>query len=509
MSTTMLKSLLATLALESQEEPKTIAEEAVADVAAEKVAEAEKAATAAAAAPTDTPPTETVPTEEPAVTEEEVEKVEDVTQALESLCLMMESAVKSGKGYSRLELALHDTAVVGHCKRLKIEPPLRPSLESVAAQGAEAETQLVLASLESYVEKLQDVALEASGSFVLSLSQEGFGTTLAEGIKKLFAYIKAYATKVYNWFASRLMKKHSREKVDKYNAIFAREGLSVTATPEQMAAAIKKSVGNSGYLDEIKTILTGLLESASKDMLNLDESSTFRSVAEKLQQLSDTYARIGHDEFVLKYCHGNNRFTAGRIADQFVSARFVFNRLAHAVSMAAKAVNATDGEAHRELFDYVSFTRQRNELLALVKQEVAVVKQAVDNHNSQSYDENEELLLSQMDLAEKIQKFIKSFEGRRNTPVKSLGDYVELRDKLYDIGSDLAGALQTIGDLRVKEDSSYGPGAERKSFQLVNYALNGIRESIAIVQRSARSVDAYIEHLSPIAEILEKLEKGV
>lgn len=98
------------------------------------------------------------------VTEEEVETVVDVTQSLESLVLCMRSA--EGR-YSPRELALHDAAVEAQCKRLKLQPPLRPSLESIDAHGAEAETQLVLESLESYVEKLQDVALEAAATLAI------------------------------------------------------------------------------------------------------------------------------------------------------------------------------------------------------------------------------------------------------------------------------------------------------------------------------------------------------
>ena len=372
MSTTMLKSLLATLALESQEAPKSIAEEAVADVAAEKVAEAEKVAADAAVAPTDTPPAEPaaetapaveapaeasadptpaepvevaapaeeLPAEEPTVTEEEVEKVEDVTQALESLCLVMESAVKSGKGYSRLELALHDTAVVGHCKRLKLQPPLRPSLESIGVHGAQAETQLVLESLESYVEKLREVALEARAEVLLggyTLSQESLSsifTRFLEMLKKLWEKIKQNAQKLRNWINLKLAPASLRKEIQKMNEIYKQAGVKTNATPQEVVRTIGESFGHIKEFEFLKDLFEEVSRTSAYKLRKGGNVETLLKDAEtRLERLREQLNSVGGFDAVHDFAGSNTSNAAGQIKLTFSDIKTLVGSAGRAVSL--------------------------------------------------------------------------------------------------------------------------------------------------------------------------------
>lgn len=189
--------------------------------------------------------------QEETITAEEVETVVEVTQSLESLALSMRSAEG---GYNPRELALHDAAVEAQCKRLKLQPPLRPSLESIDAHGAEAETQLVLESLESYVEKLQDVAMEAiCNSEIQTLSLEGFGEKLKEVLIKLWEKIQVYLRYVGNWISKHLLKALDRAEVAKVEAAYKSSGLKLNATPEEMVDSLIAYYGGTkdfGWLVE-------------------------------------------------------------------------------------------------------------------------------------------------------------------------------------------------------------------------------------------------------------------
>lgn len=109
---------------------------------------------------------------------EEHDKATESVQALESLALALESTIQSGRGYTALEMALHDTAVAAHYKLIGLARPQAPAMESFATpESSLTASQLALESLGETLKKA--------------------GKALWEFIKGLLAKARAICKKIF------------------------------------------------------------------------------------------------------------------------------------------------------------------------------------------------------------------------------------------------------------------------------------------------------------------------
>lgn len=225
--------------------------------------------------------------QEDTVTAEEVETVVDVTQSLESLVLSMRSAEG---GYNARELALHDAAVEAQCKRLKLQPPLRPSLESIGVHGAQAETQLVLESLESYVAKLEVAAVNAQIAHAvennLSLESGGFFARAKQHLAEVFSAVVTFMKKIYNWIKDKFSLAYVKAKIEKLKQLCSKAGVPPKLSPEDIVKAIHAEVKTCDLVDDAKA----LLEALFTDHLGSSPEQT-REKIEKLEERLNDHAK--------------------------------------------------------------------------------------------------------------------------------------------------------------------------------------------------------------------------
>jgi hypothetical protein len=135
-------------------------------------------------------------------------------QALESLALALESTIQSGRGYTALEMALHDSAVTAHYKLIGLARPQAPAMESfTTTEGSLAASQLALESLTETTKKVE-VALES------------LVDTLKNSFARLGTFMKDLVSKIAD-FAKRISTKAAERRL-KLDEVLASKGKSVS-----------------------------------------------------------------------------------------------------------------------------------------------------------------------------------------------------------------------------------------------------------------------------------------